>query len=52
MIKGWQSYSRDMIPSTKHTYWGEIDPWLIDELYLHEKFEDFFNDRAGKSQNG
>lgn len=39
-------------PVTKTTYWGEIDPWLTDELYLHSKFETFFSDRAGKNQNG
>ena len=33
---------------TKATYWTEIDPWLADELYLHEKFESFFNNRAGE----
>lgn len=37
---------------TKTTYWGDIDPWLIDELYLHTQFERFFNERAGESQNG
>lgn len=34
----------------KTTYWSEIDPWLVDELYLHEKFEVFFNERAGKCE--
>ena len=37
--------------SSKTTYWTEIDPWLIDELYLHEKFERFFNERAGECSN-
>lgn len=36
----------------KTTYWGEIDPWLADELYLHTNFETFFNERAGELQNG
>lgn len=36
----------------KTTYWTEIDPWLSDELYLHDRFEEFFNERAGRSQNG
>ena len=39
-------------PDTKITYWSEIDAWLDDELYLHEKFEFFFNERAGKPING
>ena len=37
---------------TKSTSWTEVDPWLTDELYLHEKFKDFFNDRAGESADG
>ena len=26
----------------KITWWGEIDPWLTDTLYLHPKFKEFF----------
>ena len=26
-------------PETKATTWGEIDPWITDELYLHPKFK-------------
>lgn len=39
-------------PTSKHTYWSEIDPWLVDELYLHKNFEKFFDERAGKLENG
>jgi hypothetical protein len=39
-------------PDSKTTYWTEIDPWLSDELYLHKNFEKFFDERAGKRQNG
>lgn len=38
--------------NTKATYWSAIDPWLDDELYLHDKFEKFFNERSGESENG
>lgn len=38
--------------ATKTTRWGELDPWLPDELYLHPKFEEFFNERAGECQDG
>ena len=38
-------------PETKHTWWGEIDPWLIDELYLHPSFKSFFDKRAGECSN-
>lgn len=36
----------------KSTYWTEIDQWLVDDLYLHERFESFFNERAGKCESG
>ena len=39
-------------PNTKRTYWDEIDPWLIDDIYLHKNFEEFFNSRAGENNNG
>lgn len=32
----------------KTTYWSNIDPWLIDEIYLHINFEKFFDERAGE----
>lgn len=35
-------------PETKHTWWGEIDPWLTDLLYLHPKFKEFFDRRSGE----
>lgn len=38
-------------PETKHTYWSDIDPWLIDQLYLHPKFKAFFDDRSGECMN-
>lgn len=39
-------------PDTKSTYWTEIDPWLPDLLYLHPKFKEFFNQRAGECIDG
>ena len=32
----------------KSTWWSEIDPWLTDDLYLHPKFKEFFDKRAGE----
>lgn len=43
-----QRYNQD----NKTTYWGEIDPWLVDTLYLHPKFKEFFDDRAEKATDG
>ena len=38
--------------SSKHTWWSEIDPWLIDALYLQPGFYEFFKERARTSKNG
>lgn len=38
--------------SSKATWWGEIDPWLTDTIYLHPKFKQFFEERAGEPVNG
>jgi hypothetical protein len=38
--------------TTKHTWWGEIDAWLTDSLYLHPKFKEFFDDRSGECLDG
>ena len=37
---------------TKRTWWGSIDPWLTDVIYLHPKFKEFFDKRAGTSVDG
>lgn len=37
---------------TKKTWWGEIDPWLTDTLYLHPKFKEFFDARSGERKDG
>ena len=39
-------------PDTKHTYWTEIDPWLTDVLYLHNRFKEFFDDRDRDGKDG
>lgn len=39
-------------PDTKRTYWGEIDPWLTDALYLHPKFREYFERRSGECTDG
>jgi hypothetical protein len=37
---------------TKQTWWGELDPWLTDDVYLHKNFAELFEKRAGKGTNG
>lgn len=39
-------------PETKSTRWGEIDPWLTDPLYLHDKFSEYFDKRARTAVDG
>ena len=31
---------------SKCTWWTEIDPWLVDTLYLHSGFKKFFDERG------
>lgn len=50
--KGLAVIQQKQKPDSKHTYWGEIDPWLTDDIYLHENFEEFFDDRAGEARDG
>ncbi|MBQ8132895.1 MAG: hypothetical protein IJ192_00545 [Clostridia bacterium] len=37
---------------TKSTWWSEVDPWLTDALYLHPKFKEYFEERAGMCTDG
>ena len=37
---------------TKNTWWGVVDPWVANDLYLHHKFRAFFDERAGECTDG
>ncbi|GHU53672.1 hypothetical protein AGMMS49975_12370 [Clostridia bacterium] len=37
---------------TKNTWWGEVDTWLADDLYLHSRFKKYFDERAGTCTYG
>ena len=40
-------------PITKHTWWDEItDKGLIDEIYLHDNFRDYFNMHCSDGKSG
>lgn len=39
-------------PVTKKTWWGEIDSWLTDPIYLHVGFRKIFAERSGPSKDG
>ena len=37
---------------TKTTWWTEIDPWLVDDLYLSPGFKKLFDERSGPAEDG
>lgn len=38
---------------SRATFWGPIDPWLTDKIYLHDGFKEYFDSHAKrKNQNG
>ena len=39
-------------PSTKSTYWTELDSWLTDDIYLNPNFKEYFDKRSGKCTDG
>ncbi len=38
--------------ATKTTWWGEIDAWVTDAIYLHAGFRKLFEERARPSKDG
>jgi len=38
-------------PETKSTTWGEIDPWLIDEIYVNKNFKRYFDKMSALPEN-
>lgn len=39
-------------PITKRTWWGNVESWLTDALYLHPNFRLYFDERAGECVDG
>lgn len=37
---------------SKITFWSEVDPWLVDTLYLHPLFREYFSKHCGRAING
>lgn len=38
---------------TKHTWWGPVDNWVVNDIYLHKHFREWFRENAkAKDQNG
>ena len=38
--------------ATKCTYWTEIDPWLVDDIFNQERFKEYFNRMAKHKKKG
>ena len=36
----------------KVTWWGPIDPWLVDDIWQQDGFERLFESKADKACNG
>lgn len=37
---------------SKVSWWSELDPWLTDDIYLNERFVDYFHKYGGTSTDG
>lgn len=44
-----QQYFDDI---TKKTWWGPIEPWLANNIYLHKDFELLFKEYSNSNKNG
>lgn len=40
------------IGTGKRTYWGPIDPWLVDQVFFHNGFKELFDKYAAESSDG
>lgn len=38
--------------NAKKTWWAEIDPWLVDDLYLNDGFKAYFDEHAKECTDG
>lgn len=50
--KGFSVIQQRYDEQSKKTWWGEIDSWLVDDIYLHPRFKEVFDERAGKCVDG
>lgn len=39
-------------PESKRTWWQDILPWVANAIYVHPKFEQYFNERAREPVDG
>lgn len=38
-------------PITKHTWWGAVDPWLSEDIYSNEHFQEYFDKKSDTAKN-
>lgn len=50
--KGLAVIQQRLKPGSKNTFWGELDPWMPDELYLHPRFKSYFDKHSGPCTDG
>lgn len=50
--KGLAVIQQDFNPKTKKTFWKEISPCLANDIFLHPKFKEYFEERAGTCTDG
>ena len=50
--KGLAVIQQKFDPSSKATWWGEIDAWITDLIYLHPSFKKYFDERSGPCKDG
>lgn len=50
-LKGISVIQQRYDAESKTTWWGEIDPWLTDSIYLNQGFRALFNTRAKTCTN-
>lgn len=36
----------------KTTWWSDIDPWLVDKIYMHPSFRSYFDKHCKESSDG
>lgn len=39
-------------PASRRTWWNGIDPWLVEDIYEHDGFSEFFNRYAKTESDG
>lgn len=50
--KGLAVIQQKFDPIDKSTRWSEIEPWLVDAIYISKGFKAFFDKRSGPCTNG